>query len=88
MKDDDLTISKIRPVFNCSLKVRNAPLLNEAVYPGINLFNDFLDLLLNFRSNSRVFVADIRKAFLMIKLKWKVDKNRFYFLDLWLVHSF
>ena len=79
IEDDDPTTTKIRPVFNCSLKVRNAPSLNEAVYPGINLLNDLLDLLLYFRSNSHVFMADICKAFLMIKLKSEVDKNRFFF---------
>ena len=40
---------------------------------------DLLDLLLYFKSNSHVFMADIRKAFLMIKLKSGVDKNRFCF---------
>ena len=79
IKDDDLTTPKIRPVFNCSLKVRNASSLNEAVYPGINLLNDFLDLLFYFRSDAHVFMADIRKVFLMIKLKSEVDKNRFCF---------
>ena len=32
IKDDDLTTTKIRPVFNCSLEVKNAPSLNEAIY--------------------------------------------------------
>ena len=45
IKDGDLTTTKISSVFNCSLKVRNASSLNEAVYPGINLLSDFLDLL-------------------------------------------
>ena len=79
IKDDDLTTTKIWPVFNYSLKVRNAPSLNEAVYLGINLLNDSLDLLLYFRSNSHIFMDDIRKAFLMIKSILEVDKNRFFF---------
>ena len=90
IKDDDLITTKIRPAFNCSLKVRNAPSLNEAIYPGINLLNDLLDLLLYFRSNSHVFMADIHfndKIFsslisiLMIKLISEVDKNRFCFFE-------
>ena len=82
IKDDDLTTTKIRPVFNCSLEVRNPPSLNETVYPGINLVNYLLDLLLYFRSNCHVFMTDIRKAFLMIKLKSEVDKNCFCFFFL------
>ena len=85
IKNDDLTTTKIRPEFNYLLEVRNALSLNEAIYPGINLLNDLLDLLLYFRRNSHVFIADIHKAFSMIKLKSGVDMNRccfffFFFL--------
>ena len=38
-----------------------------------------LDLLLMFRSNKHVMLADIKKAFLMIKLSHKKDRNRFCF---------
>ena len=81
IKDDDLTTTQIRSVFNCSLKVRNATSLNEAVYPGINLLNDLLDLLLYFRSNSHVLMADIRKdiSHKNDKLKSEVDKYRLCF---------
>ena len=43
--------TKIRPVFNCSLKMGKAPSLNEAAFPGIDLMNNLLSLLLYFRSN-------------------------------------
>ena len=88
IKNDDLTTTKIRPVFNCSLKVTNASLLNESVYPGINLLNDLLDLLLYFRSNSRVFMADIRKVFLVIKSKSEGDKNHFLFFYFFIFYFF
>ena len=71
--------TKIRPVFNCSLKVQGKPSLNEAAYAGINLMGDLFNLLLLFRSNKYVMLADIRKAFLMIKLADDTDRNRFCF---------
>ena len=36
-KTDKQTTSKIRTVFNCSLKANGKYSLNEAAYPGINL---------------------------------------------------
>ena len=79
IKTEQQVTTKIRPVFNCSLKTRGKCSLNEAAYPGINLMSDMLDLLLMFRSNKHVMLADIRKAFLMIKLKDEKDRNRFCF---------
>ena len=38
IKDDPVTTTKIRPVFNCSLKTGNKPSLNEAAFVGINLW--------------------------------------------------
>lgn len=78
-KTEDQTTTKIRPVFNCSLKTKTGYSLNEAAYPGINLMGDMLKLLLLFRSNKYVLLADIRKAFLMIRLSLEEDKNRFCF---------
>ena len=40
---------------------------------------DMLELLLLFRTNKYVMLADIRKAFLMIKLGSLEDRNWFYF---------
>ena len=79
-KTDEQATTKMRPVFNCSLKSRKGtPSLNEASYAGINLMGDMLELIMLFRTNRYVYLADIRKAFLMIKLKYLVDKNRFCF---------
>ena len=71
--------TKIRPVFNCSLKMGKAPSLNEAAFPGIDLMNNLLSLLLYFRSNFYVALSDIAKAFLQIRLASEEDKNRFFF---------
>ena len=79
IKMDGLTTTKIRPVFNCSLKVGRAPSLNEAAFPGIDLMNNLLSLLLYFRTNFNVVLADIMKAFLQIRLADDSDKNRFCF---------
>ena len=79
IKNDDLTTTKIRPVFNCSLKVGKSPSLNEAAFPGIDLMNNLLSLLLYFRTNNCAVLADIMKAFLQIKLSAEDDRNRFCF---------
>ena len=79
IKMDEQSTTKIRPVFNCSLKTRGSCSFNEVSYPGINLINDMLNLLLLFRTNKYVLLVDIRKAFLMIKLNSEKDKNQFCF---------
>ena len=42
VKTDANTTTKIRPVFNCSLKTNKAPSLNEAAYAGVNLMKDIV----------------------------------------------
>ena len=79
-KTDDQCTTKMRPVFNCSLKTKKeCPSLNEASYAGVNLQSDMLELLMLFRTNKYVYLSDIQKAFLMIKLKSLKDRNRFCF---------
>ena len=79
-KTDEQSTTKMRPVFNCSLKTRkNCPSLNEASYAGINLMKDMQELIMLFRTNHYVYLADVRKAFLMVKLKSIKDRNRFCF---------
>ena len=76
---DPTATTKIRPVFNCCLKTGNGMSLNEAAYSDINLTGDMLNLLMSFRANNYILLADIRKAFLMIRLSLEVDKNKFCF---------
>ena len=72
--------TKIRPVFNCSLKTsQDLPSLNEAAYTGIDLMGSILTLLFYFRTNHYAMLSDIKQAFLMIKLSNEQDKNRFCF---------
>ena len=78
IKTEQQVTTKIRPVFNCSLKTHNSPSLIEAAYPGVNLMTDMTKLLLYFRSKFTM-ISDIRKAFLMIKLGHEEYKNRFCF---------
>ena len=79
MKVEDQNSTEIRLVFNCSLRTGRCPSLNDCVYPGINLFTDMLELLIKFRMDRFVLLVDIRKAFIIIRLKSKRDKNRFCF---------
>ena len=79
-KTDEQSTTRMRPVFNASLKTkRGTPSLNEATYCGVNLMQDMCQLLMRFRTNQFVYLSDIRKAFLMIKLKKDKDRNRFCF---------
>ena len=80
IKSEGESTTKIRPVFNCSLKTGKNPSLNEAAYAGLDLMSGLLDLLLKFRSNDYFMLADIKQAFLQIKLSKLEDKNRFSFL--------
>ena len=77
IKTEQQVTTKIRPVFNCSIKT--SPSLNEAAYPGVNLMTIMTKLLLYFRSNKFTMISDIRKAFLMIKRDHEEDTNRFCF---------
>ena len=80
IKMDEQVTTKIRPVFNCSLKTsKELPSLNEAAYTGVDLMNNILELLFLFRSNDYVMLSDVKQAFLMIRLKKETDKNRFCF---------
>lgn len=80
IKMESQVTTKVRPVLNCSLKVGDSPSLNESSYPGINLLNDLLRLLIKIRSNSYLVISDIKQAFLMIKLKNPSDRNKFTIL--------
>ena len=45
------------------------PSLNDCLHPGASLTEPLLSVILRFRANKIVFVADIEKAFLQISLK-------------------
>lgn len=79
VKFSQQTTTKVRPVFNCSLKIGDYPSLNESAYAGIDLLTNLTSLLFKFRSNNYVLIGDIKQAFLQIKLKDDFDRNKFSF---------
>lgn len=79
IKNDSQCTTKIRPVFNCSLRVNQSVSLNMASYQGVDLMSNLLQLIFKFRCNFYTLLADIKKAFLMIRLSKLEDKNRFCF---------
>ena len=80
LKHDAQTTTKVRVVLNCSVKTDSFPSLNEAAYPGVDLMENLLKLLLMIRTNNYFVSADISKAFLQIRLKLESDKDKFYIL--------
>ena len=60
-KNTEQVTTKIRIVFNCSLKTHCNNSLNEAAYPGNNLINDLSEILLKFRTNKFIMLGDIKK---------------------------
>ncbi|XP_045032634.1 uncharacterized protein LOC123474487 [Daphnia magna] len=67
VRKDKIT-SKVRPVFNGSAKPKTGFSANDCLEEGPNLNPDILDVILTFRLNPIAWTADIRQAFLMVKL--------------------
>jgi len=80
VKMESNVTTKVRLVLNCSMKLGSAPSLNEAVYTGVDLVNNLLQLLIKIRANQYLALSDIKAAFLMIKLNLDSDKNKFTIL--------
>lgn len=62
---EDRETTKIRAVFDASCSV-NGPSLNQCLYSGPNLLAKIFDILLRFRFNKYVILADIKQAFLNV----------------------
>lgn len=77
---NDSPTTKLRIVYNCSLKDKNSVSLNDCLIEGPNLVSDLVRILLRFRLDTYAFQSDIRKAFLKIHLKNEYDKNQLRFL--------
>ena len=67
IKDDRVT-SKVRIVFDASLKIEEHS-LNDCLHPGPSLTEPLLSVILRFPANKIAFIADIEKLFLQISLK-------------------
>ena len=61
IKNTEQVTTKIRPVSSYFLKIHDNYSLNEAAYPGINLINNLIKILLKFRMNKFVMLWDIKK---------------------------
>ena len=77
---DDSATTKLRIVYNCSLKGPNSISLNDCLIQGPNLVSDLVKILLNFRLDKYAIQSDIAKAFLKIQLKLDTDKDHLRFL--------
>ena len=76
---NDKQTTKIRAVFDASCKV-NGPSLNECLYSGPNLIAKIFDILLRFRLNKIGVLADIKQAFLNLRI---AAQHRDYLRFLW-----
>ena len=72
--------SKLRIVYNGSLKVGKNPSLNDCLHSGPSLIPKIFDILLHFRWFQVPLTADISKAFLQISIK---PEDREYLRFLW-----
>ena len=71
----------VRIVFDCSAKIsKTKPSLNNCLLTGPSLVPDLAKILLRFRLHKFAWVADIEKAFLMLKLH---EEDRDYTRFLW-----
>ena len=68
IKEDSLT-TKLRIVFDASAKERGSLSLNEALHTGPNLTEDLLAVLIRFRMQRVVLLADIEKSFPQIVIR-------------------
>ena len=70
----DRETTKIRGVFDCSSKMGDSPSLNECLdVPDAN-YTDLFAVMVTFRMHKVGLVADIEKAFLMIRMR-KEDRD-------------
>ena len=73
IKEESVT-TKVRPVFDASCRGSNGISLNDCVHAGPNMLPNLADVLLRFRRWPVALTADIKKAFLQIRLK-KEDQD-------------
>ena len=80
------TTTPIRPVFDGSCKIGRFKSINDCLFKGPNLLELLPSILLRFRERLTAFTADIRRAFLNIKIEpkdqdflrflwWRTDVN-------------
>ena len=76
--------TKIRVVFDASMKTSTGPSLNDTMYIGPPLQADLWAIILKWRKHRVVFSADIEKMYRQIKIQ---DKHQPYQTILWRDHK-
>ncbi|XP_076301926.1 uncharacterized protein LOC143220071 [Lasioglossum baleicum] len=76
--------TKLRTVFNGSMKTRAGVSLNDCLHVGANLLPDLSHLVISWRKYKYAFVADIKQMFRQILL---AEEDRLYQLILWRFNS-
>ena len=71
--------TKLRIVYNASMKAGRGESLNDCLYKGPKLNELLLNVLLRFRIHQTAFIADIKQAFLRVGVK-KEDRDYLRFL--------
>ena len=77
---EDRSTTKLRIVFDASMKYKDTMSLNDVLYKGPCLNADLYSLLLKFRVHPIVLTADIEKAYLQININ---EEHRDYLRFLW-----
>ena len=72
--------TKVRMVFDLSARTTAGTSLNDCLYAGPNLLSRIFDILLRFRSRRIGIVADIKQAFLQVRIH---DDHKDYLRFLW-----
>lgn len=76
----DSVSTKLRVVFDASIKTDNGKSLNDMLMPGPNLQNELLSIMLRFRACIYVLTADIAMMFRQIEI---AEEDRKLQLILW-----
>ncbi|CAI5682672.1 unnamed protein product [Oreochromis niloticus] len=76
---EDKATTKLRVVFDASSHEEGCLSLNDCLFTGPNLNPDLLSVLLRFREHEIAFLADIKQAFLQIRLAER-DRDAVRFL--------
>lgn len=76
----DSVTTKVRPVFNASMKTTNGTSLNDILITGPRLQEELFNILVRFRTHKIAFSADIEKMYLHVNLN---EKDRNYQRIIW-----
>ena len=78
----DKSMTKLRIVYDASVKTDGTPSLNECLHVGPKSNQKLLDILIHFQAHRITVTADIEKAFLMVSVEEKdCDALRFLWVD-------